>query len=206
MNKNYRHTNANCGGSRRFPQNAKSPLGCEAPAAIYYPARPRITAAGEVTARNALLSALQQGDRRSHAAGAHGFPSGSCSGSCPPRPAPSSPAQPNPAQPSPRGARTYRQQRAQHHRPAGARGRDLRAPLSAAAPLRRRAATAAAWENGYFMNGRAARPSAHARPRGSMNGWAPGRQCACSPPFYEWGRRGARGGRARPWPRCGLLL
>lgn len=160
MNKNYRHTNANCGGSRRFPQNAKSPLGCEAPAAIYYPARPRITAAGEVTARNALLSALQQGDRRSHAAGAHGFPSGSCSGSCPPRPAPSSPAQPNPAQPSraPRGARTYRQQRAQHHRPAGARGRDLRAPLSAAAPLRRRAATAAAWENGYFMNGRAARP------------------------------------------------
>lgn len=117
-----------------------------------------------------------------------------------------SPTQPNPAQPSPRGARTYRQQRAQHHRPAGARGRDLRAPLSAAAPLRRRAATAAAWENGYFMNGRAARPSAHARPRGSMNGWAPGRQCACSPPFYEWGRRGARGGRARPWPRCGLLL
>lgn len=55
------------------------------------------------------------------------------------------------------------------------------------------------------MNGRAARPSAHARPRGSMNGWAPGRQCACSPPFYEWGRRGARGGRARPWPRCGLF-
>lgn len=138
MNKNYRHTNANCGGSRRFPQNAKSPLGCEAPAAIYYPARPRITAAGEVTARNALLSALQQGDRRSHAAGAHGFPSGSCSGSCPPRPAQPNPTQPSPAEPPAGRAPTGSSAPSTIARPGPAAGtcerRCQRLPRSAAVP------------------------------------------------------------------------
>lgn len=48
-----------------------------------------------------------------------------------------------------------------------------------------------AWENGYFMNGRAAAARAHAPPPDSMNGWAPRRQRACSAAFYEWGLEGS---------------
>lgn len=51
------------------------------------------------------------------------------------------------------------------------------------------------------MNGRAAAPTAQARPPYSMNGWAPRRQGACSAPFYEWGAGGrlaaSRGERIR---------
>lgn len=51
------------------------------------------------------------------------------------------------------------------------------------------------------MNGRAAAPTAQARPPYSMNGWAPRRHGACSAPFYEWGAGGrlaaSRGERIR---------
>lgn len=113
----------------------------------------------------------------------------------------------NPRNISPeRGSRTYPRDPSQEHlcNASGAlrdRGCERGSDSGSAAPAPPRCCKAAAWENGYFMNGRAAAPTAQAQPPYSMNGWAPRRHGACAAPFYEWGAgerlAASRGGRVR---------